>query len=311
MSRVDFTVVGQSREFRMRELIALAARHLWHQRWRAIGSGLVTLGLMVLVVVALALPAVFLGVFMVPGWEEVPGFITICMWLAIVGSALFVGWNMALEGYLWCVLGGCVNGRMQLRGLFQVWRQPWRRRLILLGLLRAICWGPVWPITALATAILFVVLPGSPTGGLDLWILLVGFGFITIAFVSAFALLMLSHVTTLLAGPIMLGRAEPRLGMAIREQWKMIRGRPRRMLGTMIVLAGLQSLAMVLPPFAASIVAAYSSWFALWVFVPVCSLILLALMVGQSFFLAALCLSIYGQLGEPKKAEAEAPAAGA
>jgi len=272
----DFAAGAAGREYTFGDVLRAAWRQFARHWGAALGYGLL-LGLTFLGIgLAAGVAALVIGVFGFGELALVPAF-------AVVHALCYA----LLQGYLWCVIRSFDRGRLIWGEVFQAWRSPWRRPLMLLGLV-------LFGLGAVARLVdARMISPGlsSLTGGMSLnWMVHSG-GFLSTGLSLGLG------VCTLLVGPILLAARKPRLRAAIGEHLRILRNQPRRVVG--VALLPIVGVLVMAAPVAYNLLAARhgaglnSEWPSL-ILGLVTRLMTGVLWVFYQFIVAALWRSVYG-----------------
>jgi len=231
-----FAHPGAGREYTFGQLLRIALRQFWLNKWRVLWVGL---AVSLLVVAA----RVVLSLVVRPLWPGIAEASEPLRMLAIIAVRFLLAVLIALltvplmEGYKWATIRSFDRPRMEWADVFTALRLPWRKTVLLFaltlgafsGIQNVAAWG--WSQLAIA---------GTSAGPAVAWqpMLMILFGS-----AASMLALFLVRLLTFLVVPIVLSGGRMRLGEAFRENYRIIRGQPGRVLATVGIWTALELLA--------------------------------------------------------------------
>ena len=229
-----FALAGAGREYTFGQLLKIALRQFWRNKWPALGVGLVVGLISVATRVGLVLaarPIREMAVHLASG----PAISALLVALVSVSTFLQTLLMVPLKaGYQWAVICSFPQHRMLWRDVFQPWKKPWRRPILLYALALAIAMGS---FTAAYSAWGYFVFSWSALGPSMGWRSVAGQVLQVAGTIAAWVLLLLA---TLLVTPVILSTSRPRLRRAFTEHFRIVRGQTRRVLAVVGIWVGLE-----------------------------------------------------------------------
>ena len=229
------------------------------------------------------------------------------------GEATAVSWDIAyavagivfclplFEGYLWSLVRSYDRDRVIYGEVFQVWKRPWRRPIMILCL---VIGGLGWLGKLAAAAIGPMINDIDLTGHFAMF-----FGDVLGEVWIAEAFYLLIALVTLFVAPAMLTSREPSLIGAWRQHFRVLRYRPLRMLTSLGLLlaataAAMAPLHLLLLVFqtGSGLFSSLGEMFMFFLIAVILWIVALMLYVFQYFFTAAVYRAAHGLSLEPSQA---------